>query len=545
MKITKIFFIILPTTIVWLVTAPFLLVYVFDLLEIDVEQGLSNPGVIILFITTCFATVSLYSSGHVIDKNPQILKPLITGSLLMSGICLLLIILGVDFIVFLLIGLPGLGIFLGILATGAGALFTAYTDVHHRGCVYAGALFISAILSLIIILYVELFQLDIRIPLIFIGLIAIIAAPIFYYISRSIIPWVNDRFPTPIRQIINRRAIKAYLIAHFFIYLMLGVAFATISQIGHLRYTDLIINLPSFGEFQLDQTKLFWIIVFFGDLICVVPMGWFSDRFGRKNLIVMGFYVVLIATLIVGLSEDPMMFYLAAYLLGVSFSTIHPSLDSAVWCDLSPLDSVGRYNALGFIFLLQGIGFGLIFGLLMLPSPPSTISYVLFGFAILGLFPLFFVADSFEPLDIYLLLVASSGMCMFNYDFDRPQQSKITQKDLTLVAGALSAISTFFEGLSEQPAVLDLVQHGKVFTVQAKAGTEEKEIIATVFANKMDPELKDSLDIFLARFCLSYHDEINEWIGQTSVFKPAVSIAEDVFGPLLPSKTILGSPSEP
>ncbi|MFX1285529.1 MAG: MFS transporter [Promethearchaeota archaeon] len=542
MKITKIFFIILPTTIVWLVTAPFLLVYAFDLLEINVEQSISSPGVVILFITTCFATISLYSSGHVIDKNPQILRPLITGSLLMSGICLFLTILGVNFVIFLLIGLPGLGICLGILATGAGALYTAYTDVHHRGRIYAVALFISAMLSLIIIIYVELFQLDTRIPLIIIGLIAILAVPIFYYISRSVSPWVNDVFPTPIRHIINRRSIKAYLLAHFFIYFMLGVAFAAISQIGHLRYPDFIIKLPSFGEFQLDQTTLFWIIVFFGDLICVIPMGWFSDRFGRKNLIVMGFYVVVIAALIVGISEDPLMFYFAAYLLGVCFSTIHPSLDSAVWCDLSPLDSVGRYNALGFIFLLQGVGFGLIVGLFILPLHPSTISYVLFGSAILGLFPLFFVADSFEPLDIYLLLVASSGICMFNYDFDRPEQSKITQKDLTLVAGALSAISTFFEGLSKQPAVLDLVRHGKVVTVQAKAGTEEKEIIATIFANKMDPELQNSLNSFLARFCLSYHDEINEWIGQTSIFEPAVSIAEDVFGPLLPSKTISGSP---
>ncbi|MFX1516267.1 MAG: hypothetical protein ACFFC6_08160, partial [Promethearchaeota archaeon] len=140
---------------------------------------------------------------------------------------------------------------------------------------------------------------------------------------------------------------------------------------------------------------------------------------------------------------------------------------------------------------------------------------------------------------------ASSGMCMFSYEFGQSAtQSKITQKDIILVAGALSAISAFFEGLSDQPAVLDLVRHGQVFTVQSKAGTERKELIATIFANKIDPELKDSLDSFLARFCVSFHDEINEWIGQTSVFDQAVEIAEDVFGPLIPSKTSLGSPRE-
>lgn len=528
----------------WLVTAPFLLVYAFDLLEIDINQSLSSSGVILLFFTAIFATFSLYLSGYIIDKNPQVINTLITGSLIMSGISLFITVLGVDFFIFLILGLISLGFFLGILASGASALYTAHSEVHHRGRIYASALFISAIISLIIILYVELFKLDIRIPLLIISNLAILAAILFYYVSRSSSPWVNDKFPTPIKHIINRRSVKAYLVAHFFFYFMLGIAFATLSQIGHSRYPDLLVTLPFLGKLALDQTKLFWIIVFFGDLLCVLPMGWFSDHFGRKNLVVMGFYGVVVAALIVGLSENPIMFYFSAYLLGVSFSAIHPSLDSAVWCDLSPLDSVGRYNALGFVFLLQGVGCGLAMGIFILPLSPSTISYVLFGSAVFGLFPLFFVADSFEPLDIYLLLIATSGICMFNYDFERPDQSKITEKDLALVAGALSAISTFFEGISQQPAVLDLVRHGKVVTFQTKGGTERKELIATIFTNKMDPELQQSLDSFLARFCLSYHNEINEWIGQTSVFDPAISIAEDVFGPLIPSKTVLRSLKE-
>lgn len=544
MKITKGFFIILPTTIVWLLTALFLLVYAFDLLGDTFQIGINsifNLGVVILFVTTVLATISLYITGYVIDKNPQLTRPLITGSMLMSGITLFLTILGTDFNIFLIVGLPSLGVFLGILATGASSIYTVYTDVHSRGRIYSIALFISTSLSFIIIPIVELLGFDISVPLFFIGSLAIVSAIIFHYVSKTFPMWVNDKFPTPIMQIINRRSVKAYLIAHFFIYLMLGIAFASISQIGHLRYPDFIINIPFLREFQLDQTQIFWILVFFGDLVCVIPMGWLSDNIGRKNLIVMGFYGIVIAAIIVGLSENPLMFYFSAYLLGVSFSALHPSLDSAVWCDLSPLDSVGRYNALGFIVLLQGLGFGLLFGLFILPLNPNAISYVLFGSAVLGLFPLFFVADSFEPLDIYLLLIASSGLCMFNYDFNRPDQSKITHKDLTLVAGALSAISTFFEGIGKQHAVLDLVRHGKVFTVQAKAGTEEKELIATIFANKMDPELQSGLETFLARFCLSYHDEINEWIGQIKVFEPAVRIAEDVFGPLLPSKIIKGN----
>ncbi len=545
----KDFTIILPTTVVWLLTALFLLVYSFDLLnanpQTSVTRDLFSPGVFILFITACFATVSLYSTGFFIDRKPQMIKPLIIGSLLLSGFFLFLSILGADFALFLLLGLPGMGVSLGILATSSGALFSGHSEVKKRGQLYAAALFISAIISIGIIIIDELFQLNFHIPLLLISFLAILAMIVFFFISDSVIPWTNDEFPTPLSQIINRSSVRAYLISHFFVYLMLGVAFTSIAQIGELRFQSSLIDLPFFGTYQIDQVKLFWILVFLGDLLFVIPMGLLSDNIGRKNLIVIGVYGIVIAALIVGLTDSLIGFYFSAFLIGASFSTMHPSLDSAVVADLSPLDSVGRYTALNFIFLLQGVAIGLLIGMFIIPlEDTGTISYVLIGVAVLSLFPLFFVADSYEPLDIYLLLVTTSGMCMFNYDFNRPDQSKITEKDLTLVAGALSAISSFFESLDETHAVLDLVRHGRVFTVQSKVGSNGKELIGTIFANKIDPELQSSLETFLAKFCVSFPEEIKEWIGQMTTFEPAVAIAEDVFGPLLPSKTVLSNPTD-
>ncbi len=549
MKLKKDFTIILPTTVVWLLTALFLLVYSFDLLnanpQTSVTRDLFSPGVFILFITACFATVSLYSTGFFIDKKPQIIKPLIIGSLLASGFFLLLSILGADFTLLLLLGLPGIGVSLGVLATSSGALFAGHSEVQKRGQFYAGALFISALISIGIISIGELFPSDFQIPLFLISSLAILAMIIFFFTFDSTTSWTNDEFPTPLSQIINRSSVRAYLISHFFVYLMLGIAFTSISQIGEVRFPSSFINLPFFGTYQIDQTKLFWILVFLGDLLFVIPMGLLSDSIGRKNLIVVGVYGIVIAALIVGLSDSSIGFYFSAFLIGASFSTMHPSLDSAVVADLSPLDSVGRYIALNFIFLLQGVAIGLLIGMfIILPGDTGTISYVLIGIAVLSLFPLFFVADSYEPLDIYLLLVTTSGMCMFNYDFNRPDQSKITEKDLTLVAGALSAISSFFESLDEAHAVLDLVRHGRVFTVQSKVGSNGKELVGTIFANKIDPELQSNLETFLARFCVTFHEEINDWIGQMTTFDPAVAIAEDVFGPLLPSKTVPSNPHD-
>ncbi|MFW9906736.1 MAG: hypothetical protein ACFFFH_20690, partial [Candidatus Thorarchaeota archaeon] len=229
MKITRIFFIILPITIVWLLTPLFLLVYAFDVLsqtfQIDITQNILNIGVVILFVTTFLATISLYITGYVIDKNPQFLNALITGSLFMSGISLFLVVLSVNFFILLIIGLPSLGIFLGVLATGAGALYAGYADVRHRGLTYACALFLSATLSLIILPVAELFDWNFEIPLIIISCFTIVAALLFYFISRPIAPWVNDEFPTPIKRILNRRSVKTYLVSRFFIYLMLGIAF--------------------------------------------------------------------------------------------------------------------------------------------------------------------------------------------------------------------------------------------------------------------------------------------------------------------------------
>ena len=155
MKLKKVFTIILPTTVVWLLTALFLLVYSFDLLnanpQTNITRNLFSPGVVILFITACSATISLYSTGFFIDKNPQFLKHLILGSLLMSGFFLFLSILGADFPMFLLIGLPGVGASLGVLATSSGALFSGHSEVQKRGLLYAGALFISVLISIGII----------------------------------------------------------------------------------------------------------------------------------------------------------------------------------------------------------------------------------------------------------------------------------------------------------------------------------------------------------------------------------------------------------
>ena len=532
----------IPTSVVWLITAMFLLVYSLDLLEtapILIIAGVPfNPGYFILLITAIVATGALYGTGTFIDRNPEYLNSIIVISLISIGISLILVIVGTSFFGILVIALPIMGFFLGMGTTSSACFFTGNSNAFNRGRLYAGSLFLSMLSAIIIIVVTEFNSFDFRFPLFLIGIISILMSLVFYVLSRPIKPWINDKFPTKLQRILSRRPTRAYLLSHYFIYVMLGFAFITIAEIGILKFPNLLINLPIFSIFHASQDKLFWFFVFLGDVVLVIPCGIIADRTGRKNLIVLGVYGIVLSALIVALSNNPFMFYFSAFILGGSFATMHPSIDSTVWCDLSPLDSVGRYNALGFIMLLQGVGTGLLLGLIVNPyitADYSNISYILFFFAVLSLLPLFYVSDSYRPLDIYLLLVTRSGMLLFDYDFHHEEQ--VSLKDLTLVAGALSAIDTFFVEIDEEHATLDLVRHGHVLIVQTRIPSPKGDIIGTLFSNKTSAELQNSLDQFLRKFQRNYQKEIDSWVGQPRVFEKGVEYAEEIFGPLLPSKT--------
>ena len=78
---------------------------------------------------------------------------------------------------------------------------------------------------------------------------------------------------------------------------MLGVSFMTISDF-------------------VDNEKLFWALVLFGDLLTIIPMGKLSDRVGRKDLIVVGSYVIVFSVLLVALTKNTTMYYISAFILG-------------------------------------------------------------------------------------------------------------------------------------------------------------------------------------------------------------------------------------
>ncbi|MFX1508406.1 MAG: MFS transporter [Promethearchaeota archaeon] len=546
MRIKTILTVIIPSIFSWLLASLLLLIYSFDILD-EVESSSNNPffglGILILGFVLFLVIFMLYFTGTLLDKHPEYLRVSTLIGMVGSSISVIVSVLFIEVSFLLLSGLISLAFFFGILLTSSGTLFAGLTDMWDRGKTYSYSIFAFIIVTLASILlgggYSHQFQSGLLSHsfvsvLISVGILGLFLAVIFFFLTRDLdTPWENDKWPTKFGKIISRRSVRAYLLSHILLYTMLGISIASFSQIGELLNISWII-----GEFDLPVDKTFWFVVLVGDLLVILPAGYYADRFGRKNMIVAAIYGLVFASLIFGLEQTPTSFLISALIIGFSFALLHPTLDSSLWADLSPRDGLGRYYAVGFISLALGLGLGSAFGhwfLKPLVTDLTTIefiTYLITILAILAALPLFWVSDSYKPLDFNLLLVIEEGgLPIFDYTFNKELDTSI---ELTLLSGALKAVSSFMSETMKDKGDLNLVRHGNHFIL-----TEIKEGLSTaIFSNKQDPELHSALRDFLERFYARYAEALKTWGGKRSVFDGAVDIAEEVFGHLAPSTNL-------
>lgn len=542
--------IIIPSIYSWLLASLLLLIYSFDILEF-VESSPTNPfkglGILLLLIILILVIFMLYFTGSLLDRYPKYLRVSVTIGMLGSSIFIILLVLFINQSTFLLITLGGLAFFFGILLTSSGTLFAGLTDMWFRGKIYSYLIFLFIILALASILLgglisspfpeSEIFSHSWVSILLLIGVLGVFLTLSFFLLTRRMgTPWIPDKWPTRFEKIIGRRSVRAYLTTHFLLYCMLGIIITSFSRIGDTIFTTtLSVTLPALGEFVLPKDKTFWFLVLIGDLIGIIPAGFLADKWGRKNLIVVTIYGIVFSALIFGLEGSYLSFLISALIVGISFALLHPTLDSSIWADLSPRDGLGRYYGLGFISLAFGLGIGSGLGHWLFPpefTSVEAINYILIILAILAAFPLFWVADSYKPLDFTLLLVIEGGgLPIFDYSFQKRLDVSV---ELTLLSGALTAVSSFMNETMKEKGDLNLVRHGTHFILTDKV----EDISAAVFSNKQDPELHKALHEFLARFCAEFTIELKTWNGARSLFDNAVDIAEEVFGHLAPSKNL-------
>ncbi|MFX0122828.1 MAG: MFS transporter [Candidatus Hodarchaeota archaeon] len=546
MKIKTILTVIIPSIFSWLLASLLLLIYSFDILK-KVETSPNNPflglGVLILGFILFLIIFMLYFTGTMLDKHPEYLRVSVLIGMVGSSISVIVSISFIEESLLLMAGLISLAFFFGILLTSSGTLFAGLTDMWDRGKTYSYGIFAFIVITLVSILggggFSHQFQSGLLSHsfvsvLISIGILGVILSLIFLFLTRDLgTPWKNDKWPTKFRKIVGRRSVRAYLLSHILLYTMLGISIASFSQIGEL------LNISwHIGEFDLPVDKTFWFFVLVGDLLIILPAGYFTDLFGRKNMIVAAIYGLVFASLIFGLEQTPTSFLISALVIGFSFALLHPTLDSSLWADLSPRDGLGRYYAMGFVSLAFGLGLGSAFGHWILKPLVTNlaniefITYLITILAILAALPLFWVSDSYKPLDFNLLLVIEEGgLPIFDYAFNKELDTSI---ELTLLSGALKAVSSFMSETMKDKGDLNLVRHGNHFIL-----TEIKEGISTaIFSNKQDPELHTALRDFLEQFHNRYVETLKNWRGTRSLFDGAVDIAEEVFGHLAPSTNL-------
>lgn len=524
---------LLPIMFCWAVIINYVLFYVFDLLNyVDLYNlDIFHSSFILFCLWAVPAGLTISFTGMVIDRYPNLLVKMVLTSTIISALSLFLVLYSlINFDSSLMIaGTILFGFFIGICIVSSQTLYSVVIPFKDRNKSYS---FVIAGASVISIVSIALFDSysnvhPFLIPLTIVGAIGLIISVLVFFVSiKANLKWKNDRWPTKLSKILSRPSVIVYFWSHTLIWGMLGLMIGSLAQVQQASTLKLLQDL-----FSISPYKGFWIVVLVGSLIFVIPAGFLSDQIGRKSLIIFSTTGIVLASLVVAILNQ---FLISTLIIGFSFACVHAF--SSLWVDLSSRDAIGRYNSLNF----QSLGLGFLIGFLVsfyisLNSQNFLLLNILImlGIAVFASLPLFWISDSFPPLEFFLLLVTNdSGIPLFSYDFNNKEGLAV---DLALVSGALIALSTFMvEATGEPNGRLSLVRHGTHFILSDEG---DFGLTGAIFSNKNDPELQRLLKKFLIQFQTKYKDVLPNWRGDVAIFKSSVNDAEEIFGHLISIET--------
>ena len=529
----KIYVFLLPIMYCWAVIINYVLFYVFDLIDYIQNNNLDvfHNTFIIFLMWGLPVGLTISFTGMFIDRHPNFLNKLVLISVLGSSFSLLAILYSLDhlnsnlMILFTVL----FGFFTGIAIISGQTLYSISVPLEDRNKAYALIIAGATFISILSIAFFDSYSTEkpFYVPLSIVGSLGIIFSFIVFVFSRKYdFRWENDKWPTKLKRILTRPSVIVYFWSHTLIWTMLGLMIGSLAQTPEASTLEFLQNV-----FSLDPYKGFWIVVLVGSLFLVIPAGILSDTFGRKTVIIFATTGIVLASLVVAIFDQ---FLISTLIIGFSFACVHAF--SSLWVDLASRDSIGRYNSLNF----QSLGLGFLIGFLvsyyiyLYSGNYLEINlFIMLGLAVFASLPLFWISDSYPPLEFFLLLVTNtSGMPLFHYNFMNEESLKV---DLPLISGALTAISTFMgEATGEKTGRLSLVRHGTHFIISDET---ENGLTGAIFCNKNDPELQQLLKLFLRQFQNKYKNEVANWNGDTSTFKDSINDAESIFGHLISIKT--------
>ena len=543
-KSSHLFIATLPSSFFWIAGTYFFLIKGFELIEYAknnslVEGFLGTTFLGDLIFGIFFAIPPLITiglTGNLIDKRPHLLGKFTFYSILSASVCLLLFIFALKLLIapVTLLLITAFLTSLAVLGTASHTLYGSITKWTHRGRGFALGNLVFSLIVVSLLILSGLLKMDFYFSFLIISLIGIFLSFTFLYFTKNWVYWQNDAWPTRTLQILRRHSVRAYFFSHMLIYAMLGLTIGSLAQEGvKAGYTK-------FLGIQLGAFETFWAVLILGTIVFILPAGYFADRWGRKTLTILATYGIVLASLIASLhglldpNFDYTIYIITSFTIGISFALLHPTLDSSLWIDLASKDSIGRYCDINIYSLVVGIvpGFAIsYFFLNTLTEYRNIMVFLYIGLAVIAVLPLFWVSDSYPPLEFFLLIVINeAGVPVFHYTFGRDKELKI---DLPLISGALSAVGAFMsEATGEKGAKLNLVRHGTHF-ILSDQNNEGEKLTATIFANKNDPELSAILSKFLTQFQRKYSENLKAWKGEVGVFDGAIQDAEEIFGPLI------------
>jgi hypothetical protein len=543
-KTSDLFVAILPSSYVWITITYFVLIKGFELIEYAKDHSLVTGflgttalgDLLFGFFYAIPPALTIGLIGNLIDKRPSLLGKITLIGLLGSSVSLLVLILAFSLLnpLITLLMVPILLTFLASLATSSVTIYGALTKWTHRGRGFGVGNLIFGVVVLVLLIISGFFGLDFFFSLLIISVLGLMISVLFYRVTKHWSYWQNDEWPTGSLHILRRISVRAYFFSHVLIYMMLGLTIGSLAQEG------IAAGYTRFLGFELGAFETFWAILLLGSVVFILPAGYLADTWGRKTLTILATYGIVLASLIASLHGlldpqfDYFLFVSTAFIIGVSFALIHPTLDSSLWIDLTPKDSIGRYSDINIYSIIAGLIPGYAISYFFLPTLieyRNVMVLIYIALAVVALLPLFWVSDSFPPLEFFLLIVINdAGVPVFHYSFGRKQELQV---DLPLISGALSAVGSFMlEATGEKGAKLNLVRHGTHFILSDQSDND-LNLTASIFANKNDPELQELLARFLNRFMDRFGEELKEWRGDINAFTGAIADAEEIFGPLI------------